>query len=127
MTGTNKYDDDRESPPEHIETIIHDDANVPEPMEAKLRAIVSEEVAKARQASLPLFLVRINEAISQAVKDEFEKIHVEILGHLPVVRPEANVSEIQVKESHFSYKEFSTCSSLVICKGEEPLCLFRWL
>ena len=42
-------------------------------MEVDLRALIAEEMARAQEASIPLFLVRINEVINQVVFDEFRK------------------------------------------------------
>lgn len=92
----------------------------------ELKGWISEEVAKAQEKSLPLYLERITETIRNAVAEEFqrkedevaENVHNEGGERVPVNNPQ---------EEKLMFKDFMACKPPEF-KGEtDPIICMRWV
>lgn len=73
------HDQERDETPERSESQFREPIHVSGALKVELRALIVVEMGRAQEASIPLFLVRINEAINQALSEEFRKRDEETL------------------------------------------------
>ncbi|GJU89126.1 hypothetical protein Tco_1301549 [Tanacetum coccineum] len=73
-TGTSCDNDNRGTLLVNVDETERDDMNTPDLMNEKIRNMVSQEVAKAQQASLPHLYDNISDTINKIIQEELRKI-----------------------------------------------------
>ncbi|GJS07631.1 hypothetical protein Tco_0364427 [Tanacetum coccineum] len=89
-----------------------DDMNTPDLMNEKIRNMVSQEVAKAQQASLPHLYDNISDTINKIIQEELRKIRA---------------GETSPMLSAFNYRDFSACNPPYYIGEQNPFKCYRWL
>ncbi|GJX40206.1 putative reverse transcriptase domain-containing protein [Tanacetum coccineum] len=111
-TRTSSDNDNRESLLNNVGETEQDYVNNPDLMTKKIWNMVSQEVTKAQQASLPHLYDNISDTINKIIQEEFRKIRARETGPFP---------------GTFNYRDFSACNPSYYTGEQNPFKCYRWL
>lgn len=130
IEGPSQYDRDRDTTREE-NSEEESPVRVSRTSTSALRELISEEVAKAQEKSLPLLLGRITETIRDVVADEFQRRDKEMGSNRPptenVAHGEQPVVNVREERQKLAYKDFMACKPPEYQGESDPIKCFRWM